>query len=80
MELRLGSRRIDLSNPVVMGILNVTPDSFSDGGRFGNATPRFVKPSVISPKARRLLTSAGSRPAPAPAKYLSWPRSSGSCR
>ena len=25
---------IDLSQPVVMGILNVTPDSFSDGGRY----------------------------------------------
>ena len=25
---------LDLSRPRVMGILNVTPDSFSDGGRF----------------------------------------------
>lgn len=25
---------IDLTHPVVMGIVNVTPDSFSDGGRF----------------------------------------------
>jgi dihydropteroate synthase len=32
--LECGSRRLDLSRPVVMGILNVTPDSFSDGGRF----------------------------------------------
>jgi len=29
-----GNRRISLSRTVVMGILNVTPDSFSDGGRF----------------------------------------------
>ncbi|MED5388164.1 MAG: dihydropteroate synthase, partial [Pseudomonadota bacterium] len=29
-----GARTLDLSAPVVMGILNVTPDSFSDGGRF----------------------------------------------
>jgi len=27
-------RRLDLSSPRIMGILNVTPDSFSDGGRF----------------------------------------------
>jgi dihydropteroate synthase len=26
-------RQLDLSRPVIMGILNVTPDSFSDGGR-----------------------------------------------
>jgi dihydropteroate synthase len=29
-----GSRVLDLAEPVVMGVLNVTPDSFSDGGRF----------------------------------------------
>lgn len=28
---------IDLSRPRVMGIVNVTPDSFSDGGRLGDA-------------------------------------------
>ena len=32
--LRCGSHTLDLSQPIVMGILNVTPDSFSDGGRF----------------------------------------------
>ena len=29
--------RIDLSRPKVMGIVNITPDSFSDGGRHGTA-------------------------------------------
>ena len=29
--------RIDLTRPQVMGIVNVTPDSFSDGGRFARA-------------------------------------------
>jgi dihydropteroate synthase len=33
-RLLCGSRVLDLSHPHVMGILNVTPDSFSDGGRF----------------------------------------------
>ncbi len=32
--LQLGPRNIRLDQPQVMGILNVTPDSFSDGGRF----------------------------------------------
>jgi dihydropteroate synthase len=36
MLLRCGPRTLDLSSPVVMGILNVTPDSFSDGGRYTN--------------------------------------------
>ncbi|MDZ7770972.1 MAG: dihydropteroate synthase [Woeseiaceae bacterium] len=34
MYLKLGSRTVDLDRPVVMGVLNVTPDSFSDGGDF----------------------------------------------
>ena len=33
-RLPCGSRVLDLTHPQVMGILNVTPDSFSDGGRF----------------------------------------------
>lgn len=32
MHLQLKTRTLDLSVPGVMGILNVTPDSFSDGG------------------------------------------------
>lgn len=34
MQLECKNRRLDLSRPRVMGILNVTPDSFSDGGEF----------------------------------------------
>ncbi len=29
-----GGRPLDLSRPCVMGVLNLTPDSFSDGGRY----------------------------------------------
>ena len=32
--LQCGSRTLSLERPSVMGILNVTPDSFSDGGRY----------------------------------------------
>ena len=33
-SLRCGRYRLDLSRPLIMGIVNVTPDSFSDGGRY----------------------------------------------
>ena len=33
MFLHCGPFRLDLSRPLVMGIVNVTPDSFSDGGQ-----------------------------------------------
>ena len=36
MTLNCNGKLIDLSTPKVMGILNVTPDSFYDGGKFTN--------------------------------------------
>jgi len=33
VELKCGNKTLDLSRPAVMGIVNATPDSFSDGGQ-----------------------------------------------
>ena len=33
-QLHCGRFTLDLSQPQIMGILNVTPDSFSDGGQY----------------------------------------------
>ena len=46
--LDCGGRRLDLARPVVMGVLNVTPDSFSDGGR-------FFDPAVAAEHAARMV-------------------------
>ena len=35
-SLRCGKHQLDLTHAHVMGILNVTPDSFSDGGNFNS--------------------------------------------
>lgn len=35
-SINCNGRLIDLSKPKLMGILNLTPDSFSDGGKFNN--------------------------------------------
>ena len=35
-SINCNGRLIDLSQPKLMGILNLTPDSFSDGGKFNN--------------------------------------------
>lgn len=37
-KLTTGRRQIDLSTPVCMGIINVTPDSFSDGSQFNKSS------------------------------------------
>ena len=35
--MKIGNKDFDLKNHCyIMGILNVTPDSFSDGGKFNN--------------------------------------------
>src|SRR6516164_4110251 len=42
------ARLLALGRPVVMGVLNVTPDSFSDGGR-------FLDPAAAIAQARRMI-------------------------
>ena len=44
-----GDFEFDTRNPVIMGILNVTPDSFSDGGLC------YAKPDVACAYARQML-------------------------
>lgn len=34
MQINLSNKKLDLKTPVIMGVLNVTPDSFSDGGKY----------------------------------------------
>ena len=43
-SLNCGGKLLDLSAPRVMGILNVTPDSFYDGGRY--TTPETIRNQV----------------------------------
>lgn len=45
--LRCGRFKLGLSRPLVMGVVNVTPDSFSDGGR-------YLDPADAVAHARRL--------------------------
>jgi len=49
-RLPCGNRVLDLAHTHVMGILNVTPDSFSDGGRFSqlDAALRHAEAMVIA--------------------------------
>lgn len=49
-RLSCGNRVLDLAHTHVMGILNVTPDSFSDGGRFSqlDAALRHAEAMVVA--------------------------------
>jgi dihydropteroate synthase len=48
MELHLKERRLFLDRPLLMGIVNVTPDSFFDGGH-------FIDPQMALKHGRRLV-------------------------
>ena len=37
MFLQCGPFKLSLERPLVMGVVNVTPDSFSDGGLYAGA-------------------------------------------
>lgn len=43
MEMTFAGRTLDMSRCHVMGILNVTPDSFSDGGRFNQLDAALLR-------------------------------------
>jgi len=53
MQLRCAGRVLELDRPVVMGVLNVTPDSFSDGGHYAD-------PDAAVAQAERESTRPGA--------------------
>ncbi len=61
-------RVLDLSRPVVMGILNVTPDSFSDGGRFDAPEAALRHAAEMAGQGAAIIDIGGesTRPGAAP--------------
>jgi dihydropteroate synthase len=62
-------RTLDLSMPVVMGVLNVTPDSFSDGGRFAQRDAALVHARRMIGEGAAIIDVGGesTRPGASPA-------------
>ena len=62
-------RALDLGAPVVMGVLNVTPDSFSDGGRFSQVEAALAQARVMIGEGAAIIDVGGesTRPGAAPA-------------
>jgi dihydropteroate synthase len=56
--------RIDLSRPQVMGIVNVTPDSFSDGGRFAHADAARAHCDLLVAQGADILDIGGESTRP----------------
>ncbi|MBA3668911.1 MAG: dihydropteroate synthase [Sphingomonas sp.] len=62
--LQLGQRTIRLEQPQVMAILNVTPDSFSDGGRFTSAAAAADAGAGMSAQGAAIVDVGGESTRP----------------
>jgi len=66
--LKLGRFSLTLERPLIMGVVNVTPDSFSDGGRFFGTQQALEHARVLIEEGADILDIGGesSRPAAEP--------------
>jgi dihydropteroate synthase len=66
--LLCGSRTLPLDRPLIMGIVNVTPDSFSDGGRFASVDSAIAHGKALLAEGADILDIGGesTRPGAAP--------------
>src|SRR5437764_9531991 len=62
--LELGERTIRLDQPQVMGIVNATPDSFSDGGRFADAAEAAEEGSAMAAAGAAIVDVGGESTRP----------------
>lgn len=68
MQLVLPTRVLDLSEPCVMGVLNLTPDSFSDGGRYPTRDAAVTHALVMAGEGAAIIDIGGesTRPGASP--------------
>lgn len=67
-SLRIGARTFSGPGPFVMGVVNATPDSFSDGGRFLDAGAAVARALALAGEGADLIDVGGesTRPGAAP--------------
>ncbi len=64
MLWRCRHRNIDLARPLVMGILNITPDSFSDGGRYAGLDAALARAREILSEGAAIIDVGGQSTRP----------------
>ena len=62
--LQMGERTIRLDQPQVMGIVNVTPDSFSDSGQFADAADAAEAGATMAGQGAAILDIGGESTRP----------------
>jgi dihydropteroate synthase len=66
--LRCGRFSLDLSQPIVMGILNVTPDSFSDGGQYSKVSAAVDRAQAMVAAGAGIIDVGGESTRPGAAE------------
>ncbi len=69
--MHLRSQKLSLDQPNIMGILNITPDSFSDGGHYLNDKEAIKRAMQIQEEGAHLIDIGGESTRPG-AQPLSW--------
>jgi dihydropteroate synthase len=64
MFWRCQERVFDLSRPIVMGILNVTPDSFSDGNRYSSIDAALTRARQLIAEGAAIIDVGGESTRP----------------
>jgi dihydropteroate synthase len=66
--MQIGARLFEGAGPFLMGVVNVTPDSFSDGGRFIDAADAVAQAERLAEEGADLVDLGGesTRPGAAP--------------
>ena len=64
MHLNCSGRLLDLSRPQVMGVLNVTTDSFSDGGRYRNVDAAVAHGAALAAEGAAIIDVGGESTRP----------------
>lgn len=68
MKLSFAGRELDMSRCHVMGVLNVTPDSFSDGGRFNRQDAAILRARHMVADGAAFVDVGGESTRPGAAK------------
>lgn len=64
MIIDCGLHQLDLATPVVMGVLNVTPDSFSDGGKYVDTQLAINHAQAMIEQGARIIDVGGESTRP----------------
>lgn len=63
-SLMCGQQALDLSRPRIMGVLNVTPDSFSDGGRYNTVDAALKRAEAMLVEGADIIDVGGESTRP----------------